>query len=218
MTNPKIRVLIADDHGLLREGLSRILDGLEDMELVGEARDGEEAVQKALALVPDVLLIDLMMPRKSGIEAIREIKAQNPKIRILVLTSSSEEDHIFPAIEAGALGYMLKDISAANLLQAIRIVSQDQPSLSPDVAMKLMKRYASRAEVSIQEELLTPREEDVLVLIAKGFSNKEVASRLGLSDPTVRTHVSSILGKLGLTNRTQAALYAIRQGLVSFDD
>ena len=218
MGSPKIRVLIADDHGLMREGLSRILDGLEDIELVGEARDGEEAVQKALILSPDVLLVDLMMPRKSGTEAIREIKAQNPNIHVLVLTSFSEESHIFPAIEAGAIGYMLKDTSATNLIQAIRIVSKDQPSLSPDVAMKIMKRYSGKVEEPIHEEPLSRREEEVLVLIAKGLSNKEIANFLNLGEATVRTHISNIFGKLNLSNRTQAALYAIRQGLVNFDD
>jgi NarL family two-component system response regulator LiaR len=212
----KIRVLIADDHGLLREGLRRILEGESDIILVGEARDGEEAVEKALSLVPDVLLIDLVMPRKNGIEAIREIKAAEPSIRILVLTSFAEEDHIFPAIEVGALGYMLKDITAANLVQAIRIVNRDEPSLHPEVARKLMKRYTHPVEM-LHEEPLTRREEQVLTLLAKGLTNPEIAAGLVLSEPTVRSHVSNILSKLNLANRTQAALYALRQGLVSFD-
>jgi two-component system, NarL family, response regulator LiaR len=215
--SPKIRLLIADDHGVLREGLRKIFEGEADMELVGEARDGVEAVEKALELVPDVLLIDLAMPRKNGIEAIREIKARNASIHILVLTSFAEDDHIFPAIEAGALGYMLKDTTAANLIQAVRIVNRDEPSLHPEVARRLMQARTANPEVNDPEEALTNREKQVLVLLAHGLTNQEIADQLFVGETTVRSHVSNILGKCHLTNRTQAALYALRQGLVDFD-
>jgi len=213
----KIRVLVADDHDIVREGLRTILGMEPDMELVGEARDGVEAVEKAVALSPDVILIDLVMPRKNGIQAIREIKEKVPSVRILVLTSFAEDSHVFPAIEAGALGFMLKDTTTATLIQAIRIVSRDEPSLHPTVARKLMAARMQKTQTDERVEPLTRREQQVLVLLAKGLTNQGIADQLVLSELTVRTHVSNILSKLNLENRTQAALYALRHGMADLE-
>jgi NarL family two-component system response regulator LiaR len=213
----KIRVLVADDHDIVREGLRTILGMEPDMELVGEARDGVEAVEKAVALSPDVILIDLVMPRKNGIQAIREIKEKVPSVRILVLTSFAEDSHVFPAIEAGALGFMLKDTTTATLIQAIRIVSRNEPSLHPTVARKLMAARMQKTQTDEHVEPLTSREQQVLVLLAKGLTNQGIADQLVLSELTVRTHVSNILAKLNLENRTQAALYALRHGMADLD-
>jgi NarL family two-component system response regulator LiaR len=213
----KIRVLIVDDHIVVREGLRSMFMMEPDIELVGEAKDGVEAVEKAQELSPDVVLIDLVMPRKNGIEAIREIKARNPRIRILVLTSFAEDAHIFPAIEAGAIGYMLKDTTAATLVQAVRIVNHDEPSLAPEVTRKLMQARTPPKETVQQDESLTPREKEVIILVAKGLSNQDIADRLVLSELTVRSYVSTIISKLNLENRTQVALYALRRGLADLD-
>lgn len=215
--NEKIRVLVVDDHEIVREGLRTILGMESDIELIGEAKDGVEAVEKALALSPDVILIDLVMPRKDGIQAIREIKAQVPDVRILVLTSFAEDSHVFPAIEAGALGFMLKDTTSATLIQAIHIVYRDEPSLHPTVARKLMAARTQKAQKDEQVEPLTNREQQILALLAKGLTNQSIADQLVLSELTVRTHVSNILAKLNLGNRTQAALYALRHGMADLD-
>lgn len=215
--NEKIRVLVVDDHEIVREGLRTILAMESDIELIGEAKDGVEAVEKALALLPDVILIDLVMPRKDGIQAIREIKAQMPEVRILVLTSFAEDSHVFPAIEAGALGFMLKDTTSATLIQAIHIVYRDEPSLHPTVARKLMAARSKKAQIDEQVEPLTNREQQILALLAKGLTNQSIADQLVLSELTVRTHVSNILAKLNLENRTQAALYALRHGMANLD-
>ena len=215
--NEKIRVLVVDDHEIVREGLRTILALEPDIELIGEAKDGVEAVEKALALSPDVILIDLVMPRKDGIQAIREIKAQMPDVRILVLTSFAEDSHVFPAIEAGALGFMLKDTTSATLIQAIHIVYRDEPSLHPTVARKLMAARSQKAQKDEQVEPLTNREQQILALLAKGLTNQSIADQLVLSELTVRTHVSNILAKLNLKNRTQAALYALRHGMADLD-
>jgi len=215
--NEKIRVLVVDDHEIVREGLRTILALEPDIELIGEAKDGVEAVEKALALLPDVILIDLVMPRKDGIQAIREIKAQMPDVRILVLTSFAEDSHVFPAIEAGALGFMLKDTTSATLIQAIHIVYRDEPSLHPTVVRKLMAARSQKAQKDEQVEPLTNREQQILALLAKGLTNQSIADQLVLSELTVRTHVSNILAKLNLENRTQAALYALRHGMANLD-
>ncbi len=209
----RIRVLIVDDHVVVREGLRTILSMEPDIEFVGEAKDGFEAVTKARKLSPDVILMDLVMPGKNGIEAIREIKQNNPQARILVLTSFSEDDLVFPAIEAGALGFMLKDTTSETLTQAVRIVYRDEPSLHPVVARKLMQAKTPKAEAEEPLGMLTPREQQVLALLGRGLSNREIADELVLSELTIRSHVSSILAKLNLENRTQAALYALRRGL-----
>jgi NarL family two-component system response regulator LiaR len=212
-----IRILIADDHAIVREGLRWLIDTEPGIELVGEAADGVEAVLKARSLQPDVILLDLVMPRKDGIEAIAEIKRENPEARILVLTSFAEDDKVFPAIQAGALGYLLKDSSPQELLKAIREVYQGESSLHPTIARKLIGELNRPSDLPATEEPLTEREVEVLSLVARGLSNQEIAERLVVSERTVRTHVSNILGKLHLANRTQAALYAVREGLANPD-
>jgi NarL family two-component system response regulator LiaR len=213
-----IRILIVDDHLVVREGLRALIDVQPDMELVGEAADGVEAVHKARSLQPDVILLDLVMPRKSGLDAISEMKEENPDIRILVLTSFAEDDKVFPAIKAGALGYLLKDSSAQELLQAIRDVYRGEPTMHPTIARKLMRELQRPPELPPTEEPLTEREAEVLKFVAQGLSNQEVADILVISERTVRTHVTNILSKLHLANRTQAALYALREGLARLDE
>jgi NarL family two-component system response regulator LiaR len=213
----EIRVLIVDDHAVVREGLRALIETEPGMELVGEAADGVEAVAQAQALQPNVILLDLMMPRKGGIEAIGEIMAADAGARILVLTSFAEDDKVFPAIQAGALGYLLKDASPSELLQAIRDVYRGEPSMHPTIARKLMRELRRPAELPPTEEPLTEREVEVLQLVARGLSNQEIADELFVSERTVRTHVSNILGKLHLANRTQAALYALREGLARLE-
>jgi NarL family two-component system response regulator LiaR len=214
----KIRILIVDDHAVVREGLRALIDVNPEMELAGEAVDGVEAVQKARSLHPDLILLDLMMPRKSGLDAIGEIKEENPDARILVLTSFAEDDKVFPAIKAGALGYLLKDSSAQELLQAIHDVYQGEPTMHPTIARKLMRELQRPPDLPPTEEPLTAREVEVLQFVAQGLSNQEIANILVLSERTVRTHVTNILSKLHLANRTQAALYALREGLARLDE
>ena len=208
-----IRILIADDHTLVRAGLCALLDSEPGMEVVGEAADGVEAVYRAGALEPDVILLDLVMPRKDGIDAITEICSADPGARILVLTSYTDDDKVFPAIKAGALGYLLKDSEPHELLQAIRSVYAGEPSLAPTIARKLMRELQQPPNLPPAENPLSEREMQVLRLVAQGLPNKEIADRIVVSERTVRAHVSNILNKLHLANRTQAALYAIREGL-----
>ena len=213
MAETPIRVLISDDHAIVREGLRSLLETEPGMELAGEAVDGGEAVAKARALRPDVILLDLMMPRMDGIEAIGEIKREQPDARILVLTSFAEDEKVFAAIKAGALGYLLKDSSPQELLQSIREVARGESSLHPTIARKVLRELSRPRDLPPTPEPLTARELEVLGLVAQGLSNQEIAGRLVLSERTVRTHVSQILTKLQLANRTQAALYALREGL-----
>ena len=210
-----IRVLIADDHTVVRGGLIALLEDVDGIEVVAEAADGIEAVMRARATKPDVILMDLMMPRKTGIEAIEEIRKETPSARILVLTSYSDDEKVFAAIKAGALGYLLKETSTQDLLQAIRDV---ESSLHPAIARKLIRELNRPTTLPASEDPLTEREADVLILVAQGLANQDIADRLIISERTVRTHVSNILSKLHLANRTQAALYALKEGLTSLDD
>jgi two-component system, NarL family, response regulator LiaR len=212
-----IKVLIADDHAVVREGLRGLLISERGMEVIGEARDGREAVLQARALRPDVILIDLVMPHLDGLEAIRQIKAENPEARILVLTSFADDDKVFPAIKSGALGYLLKDSSPYDLLHAIRDVYRGESSLHPTIARKLIRELGQPSDLPPAAEPLTERELDVLRLLAQGLSNEEIAESLYIAKRTVTTHVSNILGKLHLANRTQAALYALREGLARLE-
>ena len=215
-----IRVLIADDHAIVREGLRWLISTEPGMELVGEAADGVEAVERTHALQPDVILLDLVMPHKNGIEAIGEIKEENPDARILVLTSFAEDNKVFSAIKAGAQGYLLKDASPRELLQAIRNVHQGEHTIHPIIAQKLMRELQRppQSDLPPTEEPLTEREVEVLRLIARGLSNQQIAETLVISERTARTHVGNILSKLHLANRTQAALYALREGLATLED
>jgi NarL family two-component system response regulator LiaR len=212
-----IRILIVDDHAIVREGQRALIETEPGLELVGEAADGLEAVQMARSLQPDVIMIDLIMPRMGGIEAIEIIKAENSGVGILVLTSFAEDDKVYSAIKAGALGYRLKDASPQELLAAIREVYRGEPSMDPAIAQKLMRELQRSSDLPPTEEPLTEREVEVLKLVAQGKPNQEIAETLVISERTVRTHVSNILSKLHLANRTQAALYALREGLADLE-
>jgi NarL family two-component system response regulator LiaR len=215
----KIRVLFADDHAVVRKGLEALISTQSDMVVVGTAVDGAEAVQQAIALNPDVTLLDLQMPRKTGLEAISDIRAHDPQARILILTSFGSNDTVFAAIKAGAMGYLLKDSSPEELIEAIRNVYNGRPSLPPDIALKVIQELnRPPANLPPTEDPLTEREVDILRLVARGLSNQAIADQFVVSERTVRTHISNILGKLHLANRTQAALYALRQGLANLDD
>jgi NarL family two-component system response regulator LiaR len=216
--NQKIRVLIVDDHLVVREGLRALIGGKPDMEVVGEAEDGREAVHQARSCQPDVILMDLVMPGADGIQAIKEIRADDDHARILVLTSYSEDRNVFEAIKAGALGYLLKDSSAGQLTEAIRQVSRGELTLQPSIAGKLIQELNRPPNLPPTEQPLTPREVEVLRLLARGLSNQEIAQALVVSERTVTTHVSNILGKLHLANRTQAALYALREGFARWEE
>jgi len=217
MTSP-IRILVADDHAIVRKGIRALLVTEPDIEVVGEAENGREAVIETEKLRPDVILMDLVMPEMDGIEAIRRITARQPEARILVLTSFAADDKVFPAIKAGALGYLLKDSGPEELVQAIHQVYRGESSLHPTIARKLLQELSRPSERPPTPEPLTEREVEVLRLVARGQSNQEIADQLVISEATVRTHVSNILGKLHLASRTQAALYALREGLASLDD
>lgn len=210
----QIRILIADDHALVREGLRSLLATEQGMTVVGEAANGREAVRRFELLRPDVVLMDLVMPEMDGIEAIQAIKAIDPGARVLAITSFSDDDKVLPAIRAGALGYLLKDSSPYDLLQGIRHVFHGEASLDPTIALKLIQEV-NRPKGEVGEgEALSERETEVLRLVAQGMTNAEIAYRLKVSERTVRNHVGSILSKLHVANRTQAALYAVRQGLI----
>ena len=213
-----IRLLIVDDHEIVRKGLTVLLSTEKDIEVVGEARNGSEAVAKCASLEPDVVLMDLVMPEMDGIEATGRITDTHPDTKILVLTSFAADDKVFPAVKAGALGYLLKDSSPEELLEAIHRVHRGEPSLDPVIARKVLQEISHPGREKRTTDPLTERELEVLRLISQGLSNKEIASRLFVAEWTVRTHVSNVLGKLHLASRTQAALYALRSGLASLDD
>jgi NarL family two-component system response regulator LiaR len=216
--NERIRVLIADDHHVVRGGIRALLETETNIDVIDEAADGVETVLKTRSLNPDVILMDLMMPRKSGIEAIEEIKQEDPDARILVLTSYSDDEKVFAAIKAGALGYLLKETSTKELLQAIHDVYRGESSLHPSIARKLIRELNRPSNLPPADEPLTEREIEVLVYVARGYSNQDIANSLFISERTVRTHVSNILSKLHLANRTQAALYALKEGLANLEE
>jgi NarL family two-component system response regulator LiaR len=216
--SPVIRVFVAEDHAVVRKGICALLTLEPGIEVAGEAGNGREAVQKIQDLGPDVILMDLVMPEMDGIEATKGIMAQQPEARILVLTSFATDDKVFPAIQAGALGYLLKDSEPAEVVAAIRQVYEGEPSLHPRIARKLMQELSRPLQRPPTTEPLTGREVEVLQLVARGMSNQEIAAGLVITEGTVRVHVSSILSKLHLASRTQAALYALREGLASLDE
>jgi DNA-binding NarL/FixJ family response regulator len=209
MSGP-IRVFLVDDHAVVRQGVRTFLELQPDLEVVGEAADGAGAVQRAAAARPDVVLMDLVMPGGGGPEAIRNVRAALPKARILVLSSYVDDAQVFAALHAGASGYLLKDIQPEALADAVRQTHQGLQVLHPQVAAHLLRGEADLLSLAD----FTPRERDVLKLLAEGFANKEIARRLFISEKTVKTHVSNILQKLGVSDRTQAALMAVRRGLV----
>lgn len=208
-----ITVLLADDHSVVRQGLRMFLELDPELEVVGEARDGEEAVRRTRELEPDVVLMDILMPGMDGIEATATIRRQMPDTEVIALTSVLEDEKVFSAIRAGAIGYLLKDTEADELCRAIKAAAAGQVQLSPAAAARLMRQV--RAPEAPDE--LTPRELEVLRLLAEGLANKEIARDLGIGEKTVKTHVSNILSKLGVLSRTQAALQAVRMGLVDLD-
>jgi DNA-binding NarL/FixJ family response regulator len=205
-----IRILIADDHGVVREGLRTYLELQDGLEVVGEAGDGEEAVREAERLAPDVILMDLVMPKLDGVGAMRELRARLPRSRVIVLTSFADDERLLPAVQAGAAGYLLKNVQPAELARAVRLAHDGGTMLDPSVATRLVDALA---ETPAERPTLTPREDEVLGLIARGLSNKRIAFELGLSEKTVKTHVAHVLSKLGVADRTQAAVYAVRAGL-----
>ena len=208
----RIRVLLVDDHAVVRQGLRAFLQLQPDIEVVGEAASGPDAVEVAASHQPDVVLMDLVMPGGSGASAIAGLKRVHPEARILALSSFAEDDQVFGAMQAGADGYLLKDVEPDDLATAIRQVHRGQPALHPDVAASLMRRVAEPQAAAAEH--LTPRELDVLRLVVEGFANKQIARRLAITEKTVKTHVSSILQKLGVPDRTGAAVLAIRRRLV----
>jgi NarL family two-component system response regulator LiaR len=212
-----IRLLICDDHAVVRRGLRSLVGVKPEMELVGEAVDGEEAVAMAKKLKPDVIIMDLIMPRKDGVTAIAEIKKKNHDAKILVLTSFSDDKNVFSAIKAGASGYLLKDSSPEDLLQAIDDVYQGKSSLHPVIAQKVIHEMHQPSDLPPTDDPLSEREVEVLRNVAQGMSNQEIAQTLKIKEGTVRIHVGNILNKLQLANRTQAALHALREGLAELD-
>jgi NarL family two-component system response regulator LiaR len=220
MTQDTIHILITDDQAIVRKGIRALLATESGLEVIGEAQSGAEAVDLSARLRPDVILMDLMMPEMDGIEAIKRITAGESTARILVLTSFATDDKVFPAIKAGALGYLLKDSTPEELVQAIRQVHRGESSLHPAIARKVLQELSRPPEPEKKptSDPLTEREVEVLRLVARGFNNQAIAEQLVISEATVRTHVSNILSKLHLASRTQAALYALQQGLASLDD
>jgi len=211
----KIRVLVVDDQTIVRKGTIALLDQVQEIQVVGEAGDGQAAIEQTAALRPDVVIMDLVMPRVDGIEAIRQIHRTHPEIHILALTSFATDDKVLPAIRAGALGYFLKDANPEGLIQAIQQVAQGLPVLSPEITRRVLHEFSIPTNGSNETEPLTEREIEVLRLVAAGMSNAQIAAQLNIAEITVRTHVSRIFDKLHLENRVQAALYALREGIAA---
>lgn len=216
----RIRVLLVDDHPIVRGGLRSLLEAQDEIEVVGEAPDGQEGVVTALDLLPDLVLMDIRMPGMNGVEATRQIKAHAPNIKVVMLTSYDDDEQVFEAIRAGASGYVLKDVNPEKLLTAIQAVADGYSLMSPAIARKVqaeLQRVTTPVVGVLTEEViaLTPRENEVLGLIAHGHNNREIAAALSISEKTVKTHVSNIFAKLQITDRSQAVLYAARKGLIS---
>jgi NarL family two-component system response regulator LiaR len=214
-----IRVLIVDDHAVVREGLRTFLELQDGIDVVGEAGDGVQALEQAATLSPDVILMDLVMPRLDGVAAMRKLRQRAPRSRVIVLTSFLDDDRLMPALQAGAAGYLLKDVEPAELARAVRTAGSEQAMIDPTVAARLLRTLsepgpAIRRGDQTGEAALTPREREVLELIAAGRSNKRIAFELGIAEKTVKTHVGHLMAKLGVSDRTQAALLAVRRGLV----
>ena len=214
----KIKVMIVDDHGIVRQGLRTYLDLLEDITIVAEAENGLDALEKVKQFNPDIVLMDLVMPEMDGIEATQKICGSYPDVKVIVLTSFTEDEKVFSAIKAGAVGYLLKDVSPPDLAKAIQAVHSGETHLHPEITKKLMNQFISpKSDIEITPDELTPREMEVLQWIAHGLSNKELANKLTISEKTVKTHLSSIFSKLHLSDRTQAAIYALKHNLVPDD-
>lgn len=218
MEEKPIRILVVDDHALVRKGLVALLDVKPGVEVIGEAADGDEAVNLARTLNPDVILLDLIMPNKDGITALREIREENPEAKVLILTSFTEESKVKAVLEAGASGYQIKDSSPAELLTAIQAVHQGNFFSHPKITKRIMKGFEDDDKPVSASGELTERELDVLQLVASGYTNREIADILSISDRTVSTHVSHILGKLGVDNRIKAAMKALNDGLIELDE
>jgi len=212
-----IRVLIADDHALFRQGVLRLLDTASDIQVVGEAASGTEALRLVEDLAPDIVLLDVSMPGPSGVEVARVVKTTSPRTRVIIVTVFTNEEFLFEAIKAGAMGYLLKDSSPEELIRAVRVVAQGEGLIAPAMAGKIFKEFARAADTREAAPLVTPltqREVEILQHVAAGLANKEIASRLGISERTVKNHLSNIMEKLQVNSRTQAAVYALKSGLV----
>jgi NarL family two-component system response regulator LiaR len=219
MAPDPIRVLIVDDHAVVREGLRTFLELQDGITVVGEAGDGLQALEQAGALCPDVILMDLVMPRLDGVAAMRRLRERTPASRVIVLTSFLDDDRLMPALQAGAAGYLLKDVEPSELARAVRSACAEEAMIDPTVAARLLHNLSASgpgpASGGGDGESLTPREREVLDLIAAGRSNKRIAGELGIAEKTVKTHVGHVLAKLGVSDRTQAAVLAVRRGLVN---
>jgi len=218
----KIKVLIADDHQVVREGLSAILRTKEDIEVVGEVKDGSEAVEQARRLKPDVILMDISMPRMNGVDATRQIKREQPEIGIVVLTMYDEEDYIYDLVKAGATGYLLKDSDSSQIVKAIKTVARGESLIHPSIASKILHEFTFMAQgkgqpVKKRAQELSDREVEVLKFVADGKTNKEIANVLNLSEKTIKNHVRNIFHKLQVYDRTQAAIHGLRKGLIRLD-
>jgi DNA-binding NarL/FixJ family response regulator len=217
----KIKIMLAEDHVLVREGTKEMLDREEDMKVVAEAGDGEEAVRLAEELDLDIVIMDIALPKLNGIEATRQIKEAKPSTAVLVLTAYDDDEYVFALLEAGAAGYLLKDVSTDELVEAIRAVQAGESMLHPAIARKVVNRFSRHVTAEHEEapfEELTEREIEVLQLAGKGITNREIADRLSISHRTVQAHLSHIFNKLGVSSRTEAVVYALRKDLLSFDD
>jgi len=216
----RIKIMLAEDHVLVREGTKEMLDREEDMEVIAEAGDGEEAVRLVKERDPDIVIMDIALPKLNGIEATKQIKAISPGTAVLVLTAYDDDEYVFALLEAGAAGYLLKDVSTDELVDGIRAVQAGESTLHPAIARKVVNRFSQLAQEDENAplETLTEREVEVLQLAGKGITNRQIADQLSISHRTVQAHLSHIFDKLGVGSRTEAVVYALRQGLLAFED